>query len=87
MAHSQESHFHAHLESVSGHLETCDKVLERIELLDREVGDMLEGWRGVEEGGKSLKNACEKLLEEKVEHSYLRHVFRLTLICHPRICY
>lgn len=51
---------------MSGHLDTCDSVLERIELLDREVGDMLEGWRGVEEGGKSLKDACERLLEEKV---------------------
>jgi conserved oligomeric Golgi complex subunit 3 len=66
VAHSQESHFHTHLESVSGHLEMCDSILERIELLDREVGDMLDGWRGVEEGGKSLKDACERLLEEKV---------------------
>lgn len=27
---------------------------------------MLQGWRSVEEGGKSLKEACEKLLEERV---------------------
>lgn len=35
------------------------------------MSDMLEGWRSVEEGGKSLKEACERLLEEKV-----RRVFR-----------
>ena len=27
---------------------------------------MLEGWKGVEESGKSLKDACESLLEERV---------------------
>ena len=27
---------------------------------------MMEGWRSVEEGGKSLKGACERLLEERV---------------------
>jgi hypothetical protein len=27
---------------------------------------MMEGWRGVEEGGESLKGACERLLEERV---------------------
>ena len=27
---------------------------------------MMEGWRSVEKGGKSLKDACEKLLEERV---------------------
>ena len=49
----------------------CDSVLERIELLEREVTDMLEGWRGVEEGGKSLKDACERLLVEKVSLSFI----------------
>jgi len=48
----------------------CDSVLERVELLEREVTDMLEGWRGVEEGGKSLKDACERLLVEKVSVSF-----------------
>ena len=66
VARSQESHFHAHLETVTSHVEMCDSVLERIELLEREVTDMLDGWRGVEEGGKSLKDACERLLVEKV---------------------
>jgi len=71
VARSQESHFHAHLETVTSHVDMCDSVLERIELLDREVTDMLEGWRGVEEGGKSLKDACERLLVEKVSFSVI----------------
>ena len=71
VARSQESHFHAHLETVTNHVEMCDSVLERIELLEREVTDMLEGWRGVEEGGKSLKDACERLLVEKVSFSFI----------------
>jgi len=71
VARSQESHFHAHLEMVTSHVEMCDSVLERIELLEREVTDMLEGWKGVEEGGKSLKDACERLLVEKVSSLFI----------------
>jgi hypothetical protein len=66
VAHSQEAHFRAHVASVSDHLETCDQLVERIELVDKEVDEMLERWRGVEEGGMSLKGACERLLEERV---------------------
>ena len=40
-------------------------MLNRIEQVENEVGDMLEGWRGVE-GGKSLQGACERHLEERV---------------------
>jgi hypothetical protein len=40
--------------------------VERIDEVDAEVDGMLDGWRGVEEGGKSLKDACERLLEERV---------------------
>ncbi|KAK7005778.1 Sec34-domain-containing protein [Favolaschia claudopus] len=65
VAHSQEAHFRAHVASVSEHLDTCDKLVERIDEVDAEVDGMLEGWRGVEEGGKSLKDACERLLEER----------------------
>lgn len=32
---------------------------------------MLQGWRSVEEGGKSLKDACEELLEERVGAAFL----------------
>ena len=40
--------------------------MEKIDEVDGEVEGMLEGWRGVEEGGRSLKDACERLLEERV---------------------
>jgi len=40
--------------------------VESIDEIDGEVEGMLEGWRGVEEGGRSLKDACERLLEERV---------------------
>lgn len=66
VAHSQEAHFRAHVANVSEHLDTCDQIVERIDEVDREVAGMLEGWRSVEEGGKSLKDACEQLLEERV---------------------
>jgi len=51
---------------VSEHLNTADTLLERIDEVDREVGGLLEGWLSVEEGGKNLKDACERLLEERV---------------------
>ena len=66
VAHSQEAHFRAHAASVKGHLDICQQLLEKIELVDREVEAMMEAWKGVEEGGRSLKDACEKLLEERV---------------------
>ncbi|KAG6873047.1 hypothetical protein C0995_003804 [Termitomyces sp. Mi166 len=65
VAHSQEAHFRAHVANVSEHLNACDLLVEKINLVDQEVDGMLEGWRGVEEGGKSLKDACQKLLEER----------------------
>ncbi|KAI0332278.1 Sec34-domain-containing protein [Cubamyces sp. BRFM 1775] len=65
VTHSQEAHIRAHLESVSDHLETCDRLIQRIDEIDREVEDMLQGWRSVEESGKSLKDACEQLLQER----------------------
>ncbi|KAG6900069.1 hypothetical protein C0993_003419 [Termitomyces sp. T159_Od127] len=65
VAHSQEAHFRAHVANVAEHLGACDLLVEKIDLVDREVDGMLEGWRGVEEGGKSLKDACQKLLEER----------------------
>jgi conserved oligomeric Golgi complex subunit 3 len=71
VAHSQEAHFHAHLDNVSNHLATCDGLVNRIDEVDVEIAGMLEGWRLVEEGGKSLKEACERLLEERVRTCYL----------------
>jgi hypothetical protein len=40
-------------------------LLERLDEVEKEVDSMLEGWRGVEEGGRSLKDACERLLEDR----------------------
>jgi len=39
--------------------------VERIDEINGEVEGMLEGWKGVEEGGRSLKDACERFLEER----------------------
>lgn len=41
-------------------------LVSRIDEIDREVEDMLQGWRSVEESGRSLKDACEQLLQERV---------------------
>ena len=69
VAHSQEAHFRAHLSSAAEHLETCDRLVQWIDEIDGEVDRMLQSWRSVEEGGKSLKDACEQLLEERVRSS------------------
>ena len=74
VAHSQEAHYRAHVASVSEHLDTCDLLITRIDEVEKEVDDMLEGWRGVEEGGKSLKDACERLLEERVRRGTSIHI-------------
>ncbi|KAG6840935.1 hypothetical protein C0991_003193 [Blastosporella zonata] len=66
VAHSQEAHFRAHVANVSEHLTACDSLVEKIDLVDQELDGMLDGWKSVEDGGKSLKDACEKLLEERV---------------------
>ncbi|RPD58666.1 Sec34-domain-containing protein [Lentinus tigrinus ALCF2SS1-6] len=65
VTHSQEAHIRAHLGTVSDHLETCDRLVIRIDEIDKEVDDMLQGWRSVEESGRSLKDACELLLQER----------------------
>lgn len=65
VAHSQESHYRAHVASLDEHLSVCRLVEERIEQVEHQVDEMMEGWIGVEEGGKSLKGACERLLEER----------------------
>jgi conserved oligomeric Golgi complex subunit 3 len=70
VAHSQEAHFRAHVANVAEHLSTCDLLLEKVNEIETEVDRMLKEWRSVEEGGKSLKDACEKLLEERVSLSW-----------------
>lgn len=66
VTHSQEAHFRAHLGNVATHLETCDKLAVSVDEVEGEVERMLGEWRSVEESGKSLKEACEQLLEERV---------------------
>ncbi|PPQ83679.1 hypothetical protein CVT24_001169, partial [Panaeolus cyanescens] len=65
VAHSQEASYRAHVATLSSHLETCDLLLDRVNSVDKEVTSMLESWRSVEEGGRSLKEACERVLEER----------------------
>lgn len=65
VAHSQEAHFRQHLSRVSEHLNMCDKLVSRVDQVDAEVASMLDKWRSVEEGGKSLQDASQKLLDER----------------------
>lgn len=65
VTHAQESHFRAHLDSVSSHIETCDLLISQIDLVDSEVTSMHSQWQGVEEGGRSLKESSEGLLIER----------------------
>lgn len=69
IAHSQESHYRAHVADVAEHLDACDKLVEIIDCTEREVNSMMEGWTGVEDSGKSLKDACERLLDDRVRVS------------------
>ena len=55
--------------TVAEHLATADMLLERLHEVEQGVDSMLEEWRGVEEGGRSLKGACERLLEDRVSRS------------------
>lgn len=66
VAHSQEAHFRQHLLRVSEHLDMCDRLVSRIDQVDAEVAGMMDAWKSVEEGGKSLQDASQKLLDERV---------------------
>ncbi|KAN0130284.1 Sec34 domain containing protein [Lactarius tabidus] len=65
VAHSQEAHFRQHLLRVSEHLDMCDRLVSRIDQVDAEVSGMMDAWKSVEEGGKSLQDASQKLLDER----------------------
>ncbi|TEB28117.1 Sec34-domain-containing protein [Coprinellus micaceus] len=65
VAHSQESHFRAYVASVSEYLDVCDALLARVSEVEVEVETMGECWWSVEEGGRSLKEACERVLLER----------------------
>ena len=44
----------------------CDRLVNRIDQVDSEVSGMMDAWKSVEEGGKSLQDASQKLLDERV---------------------
>jgi hypothetical protein len=73
VAHSQEAHFRQHLLRVLEHLDMCDRLvgrMTRIDQVDAEVSSMLDKWSSVEEGGKSLQDASQKLLDERVRPAF-----------------
>jgi hypothetical protein len=43
----------------------CDRLVSRIDQVDAEVSGMMDAWKSVEEGGKSLQDASQKLLDER----------------------
>jgi hypothetical protein len=51
----------------------CDKLVSRIDQVDAEVASMLDKWRSVEEGGKSLQEASQKLLDERVRFVWITY--------------
>ncbi len=44
----------------------CNKLVIRVDQIDVEVATMQDKWRSVEEGGKGLQDASQKLLNERV---------------------
>jgi len=44
----------------------CDLLLARVDEIENEVERMMECWWSVEESGRSLKDACERVLQERV---------------------
>jgi hypothetical protein len=78
IAHGQEAHFRAHVASVSAHLDTCTRLIRAVDDVDDEAECMLGGWAAVERGGKSLEDACDKLLRERV--SFTKDPFPASLL-------
>lgn len=52
----------------------CDKLVGRIDQVDAEVASMLDKWISVEEGGKSLQDASQKLLDERVRFVWITYM-------------
>ena len=52
----------------------CDKLVGRVDQVDAEVASMLDKWRSVEEGGKSLQDASQKLLDERVRFVWIKYM-------------
>ena len=75
MQHSQEAHFRSHLSRLNEHLDECKGLSDKLEQVDGQVLQMRDAWQGVEDGGRSLQEASEQLLKEKVRiHVKLRDV-------------
>ncbi|EJD02929.1 Sec34-domain-containing protein [Fomitiporia mediterranea MF3/22] len=65
VAHAQEAHYRDHLSAVKKHLDTCEDLADSVDSVHQDVDQMLDGWQSVESGGRSLKDACEELLDER----------------------
>ena len=65
----------------------CDRLVSRIDQVDAEVGGMADAWKRVEEGGKSLQDASQKLLDELVSFVQLYGLYERLMVfsCHHRI--
>ncbi|KAI0281074.1 hypothetical protein BC826DRAFT_1191286 [Russula brevipes] len=57
----------------------CDWPVGRIDEVDAEVSSMLDKWRSVEEGGKNLQEASQKLLDERDQLVELQGAIGTTL--------
>ena len=57
----------------------CDRLVSRIDQVDAEVSGMMDAWKSVEEGGKSLQDASQKLLDERVSSVILDGLHELLM--------
>ena len=64
----------------------CDRLVSRIDQVDAEVAGMMDAWNRVEEGGKSLQDASQKLLDERVSSVKLYGLYERLMVfsCRPR---
>jgi conserved oligomeric Golgi complex subunit 3 len=67
MQHSQEAHFRSHLSRLNEHSDKCKGLSRKLEQVNDQVLQMRDAWQGVEDGGRSLQEASEQLLKEKVK--------------------
>lgn len=52
----------------------CGKLVSRVDQVDAEVASMLDKWKSVEEGGKNLQDASQKLLDERVRFVWITYM-------------
>ena len=67
----------------SEHLDMCDRLVSRIDRVDAEVSRMMYGWTSVVEGGKSLQDASQKLLDERVSYDMLDGLYERWMVFFP----